>query len=160
LSTQIPAQHFTNELLINLLVNDKQWFQLHILLQYRVIADSKPLACLLLSLAGSYPPAKQLALDMLRRLGDSAEEICEVLLADGSVVPALACAASNHLDHVAPSKFLEAALQQRLPDEEAPGDAFAAVYEHFQRRRALPKRGYEEYASSYRQWRARCDQSQ
>ncbi len=62
-----PAQHFLSELLIHLLVTSRRWFQLHVLLQYRVIADSKPLACLLLSLEKAYPPALQLALDMLHR---------------------------------------------------------------------------------------------
>ena len=40
---QIPIQHFLNELLINLLVQNGSWYQLHQLLQYHVIADSKPL---------------------------------------------------------------------------------------------------------------------
>ena len=40
---QIPVQHFLNELLINLLVQNGSWYQLHQLLQYHVIADSKPL---------------------------------------------------------------------------------------------------------------------
>lgn len=39
---QIPAQHFLHELLINLLVRSGQWYQLHQLLQYHIIADSKP----------------------------------------------------------------------------------------------------------------------
>ena len=40
---QIPVQHFLNELLINLLVQNGSWYQLHQLLQYHVIVDSKPL---------------------------------------------------------------------------------------------------------------------
>lgn len=39
------------------------------MLQYGVVADSKPLACLLLSLGNLHPAASQLALDMLARLG-------------------------------------------------------------------------------------------
>jgi hypothetical protein len=62
-----PFQHFLNELLINLLVRQKSFFLLHQLLQYHVISDSKPLACLLLSLENVYPASYQLALDMLAR---------------------------------------------------------------------------------------------
>lgn len=39
------------------------------LLQYGVLSDSKPLACLLLSLGNLHPSTSQLALDMLARLG-------------------------------------------------------------------------------------------
>ena len=65
-AVKIPPQHFLNELLINLLVRQKSWFQLHQNLQYHVISDSKPIACLLLSLESVYAPSYQLALDMVR----------------------------------------------------------------------------------------------
>jgi hypothetical protein len=45
-------------------VRNNCFYQLHQLLQYHVLADSKPLACLMLSLEHVYPPAHQLALDM------------------------------------------------------------------------------------------------
>ena len=77
---QIPAQHFLHELLINLLVRSGQYYQLHQLLQYHIISDSKPLACLLLSLEAAYPAAFQLSMDMLSRLKTSQEEIVEILL--------------------------------------------------------------------------------
>ena len=64
---QIPASHFLHELLINLLVRSGQYYQLHQLLQYHIISDSKPLACLLLSLEAAYPAAFQLSMDMLSR---------------------------------------------------------------------------------------------
>ena len=38
---RIPVQHFLNEVLIHLLVRNESWYQLHQLLQYRVISDSK-----------------------------------------------------------------------------------------------------------------------
>jgi hypothetical protein len=112
-SCQIPPQHFLNELLINLLVQRKSWFQLHQLLQYHVISDSKPIACLLLSLESVYPPSYQLALDMLFRLGNSKEEICEILLSKKKVLASAMYAAQNGLDtKVVPArKFLEAALE-------------------------------------------------
>lgn len=40
------------------------------MLQYGVVSDSKPLACLLLALGNMHQSATQLALDMLARLGE------------------------------------------------------------------------------------------
>lgn len=84
----IPAQHNLNELIITTLVKRKKYTALQQLLQYGVVADSKPLACLLLSLGSLYPTAPQLALDMLTRL-NAVEEIQEILLSDGQVLSAL-----------------------------------------------------------------------
>jgi Regulator of MON1-CCZ1 complex, C-terminal len=53
-------------------------------LQYHVVTDSVPVACQLLSLERDYPPAFQLALDMLKRLFSPAQ-IVEVLLTRGDV---------------------------------------------------------------------------
>ncbi|CAH1776277.1 unnamed protein product, partial [Owenia fusiformis] len=77
---QIPVQHYLYELVINTLVQHNCFYQLHQFLQYHVLSDSKPIACLLLSLESVYPPAHQLALDMLKRLSTANEEIIEVLL--------------------------------------------------------------------------------
>lgn len=85
----IPVQHYLHELVITTLVHRKAYYQLHQLLQYHVVADSKPLACLLLSLENLYPAAHQLALDMLKRLGNAHEEIIEVLLSKGHILAAL-----------------------------------------------------------------------
>lgn len=85
----IPVQHYLHELVITTLVQRKAYYQLHQLLQYHVVTDSKPLACLLLSLENLYPAAHQLALDMLKRLGNAHEEIIEVLLSKGHILPAL-----------------------------------------------------------------------
>jgi regulator of MON1-CCZ1 complex len=103
---RIPVQHYLFELLINAMVERKAFFQLHQLLQYHVITDSKPLvrnfsslnlvnlnyllkACLLLSLENLYPAAHQLALDMLKRVSTANEEIVEVLLSKKQILPAL-----------------------------------------------------------------------
>ena len=51
--------------------------------------DSKPTACLLLSLEKKYPPAFQMALDMFKRLGGSHDEIATALLTSGHVMAAL-----------------------------------------------------------------------
>ena len=108
---QIPAQHFLHELLINLLVQSGQFYQLHQLLQYHIISDSKPLACLLLSLEAVYPAAFQLAMDMLSRLKTTShEEITEILLSKGKVLSALIYAKSRNLERQIPArKFLQAA---------------------------------------------------
>ena len=106
----IPAQHFLHELLINLLVRSGQFYELHQLLQYHIIADSKPLACLLLSLEAAYPAALQLSMDMLKRIKSSDEEITEILLSKGKVISALLYAKSRSFERQIPArKFLQAA---------------------------------------------------
>ncbi|XP_053377581.1 regulator of MON1-CCZ1 complex-like isoform X2 [Mercenaria mercenaria] len=85
----IPVQHYLYELIINILVHNNCFYQLHQFLQYHVLSDSKPLACLMLSLESVYPPAHQLALDMLTRLATANEEIIEVLLSKHQLLPAV-----------------------------------------------------------------------
>uniref|UniRef100_A0A8C7S8S2 Mic1 domain-containing protein n=1 Tax=Oncorhynchus mykiss TaxID=8022 RepID=A0A8C7S8S2_ONCMY len=63
---QITVQHYLYELVIKMLVQHNLFYMLHQFLQYHVLSDSKPLACLLLSLESTYPPAHQLSLDMLK----------------------------------------------------------------------------------------------
>jgi regulator of MON1-CCZ1 complex len=76
----IEVLHFLYEMVINSLVHSSRFFQLHQFLQYHVITDSVPVACQLLSLEKRYPPAGQLALDMLKRLNSHPSNIVEVLL--------------------------------------------------------------------------------
>ena len=66
-----------------------RFYQLHQYLQYHVIGDSKPVACLLLSLESVYKPARQLALDMMTRLGTATDEMIEIFLSEGKLVSAL-----------------------------------------------------------------------
>ncbi|XP_066960869.1 regulator of MON1-CCZ1 complex isoform X1 [Macrobrachium rosenbergii] len=107
----VTVQHFLYELVINALVRTRQFYQLHQLLQYHVLADSKPLACLLLSLVGVYSAGQQLSLDMLCRLNTAHDEIIEVLLSQHQVTPALRYARSVGLaESVSARKFLEAAM--------------------------------------------------
>ncbi|XP_045584536.1 regulator of MON1-CCZ1 complex isoform X2 [Procambarus clarkii] len=107
----VTVQHFLYELVINALVRARQFYQLHQLLQYHVLADSKPLACLLLSLVGVYAAGQQLSLDMLCRLNTAHDEIIEVLLSQHQVTPALRYARSVGLgESVSARKFLEAAM--------------------------------------------------
>ncbi|XP_076061105.1 regulator of MON1-CCZ1 complex protein bulli [Oratosquilla oratoria] len=107
----ITVQHFLYELVINALVRARKFYQLHQLLQYHVLADSKPLACLLLSLVGVYSAGQQLSLDMLCRLNTAHDEIIEVLLSRNQVTNALRYARSVGLaETVSARKFLEAAM--------------------------------------------------
>lgn len=107
---QIPVQYYLYELIINLLVNHNCFYQLHQFLQYHVLSDSKPLACLLLSLEGSYAAAHQLALDMLKRLSTATEEIIEVLLSKQHLLAALRFIRSvGAIDTISARKFLDAA---------------------------------------------------
>jgi len=110
LQQSVTPRQFIYELLINLCVKTEQFYQLHQYLQYHVIGDSKPVACLLLSLESAYKPARQLALDMMTRLGTATEEMIEIFLAEGKIVSALNLVKSNGLvDTVSARKFLEAA---------------------------------------------------
>ena len=107
----ITVQHFLYELVITALVRTKQFYQLHQLLQYHVPADSKPVACLLLSLVGVYAAGQQLSLDMLCRLNTAHDEIIEVLLSHNQITAALRYAKKVGLsESISARKFLEAAL--------------------------------------------------
>ncbi|CAB1341084.1 unnamed protein product [Coregonus sp. 'balchen'] len=109
---QITVQHYLYELVIKTLVHHSLFYMLHQFLQYHVLSDSKPLACLLLSLEGTYPAAHQLSLDMLKRLSTANDEIVEVLLSRQQVLGALRFIRSvgGH-DNISARKFLDAALQ-------------------------------------------------
>uniref|UniRef100_A0A7N9ANP2 Regulator of MON1-CCZ1 n=1 Tax=Mastacembelus armatus TaxID=205130 RepID=A0A7N9ANP2_9TELE len=126
---QITVQHYLYELVIKMLVQHNLFYMLHQFLQYHVLSDSKPLACLLLSLESTYPPAHQLSLDMLKRLSTANDEIVEVLLSKQQVLGALRFIRSvgGH-DNVSARKFLDAARQT--------GDQmlFYTVFRSFQQR--------------------------
>ncbi|KAF6303186.1 regulator of MON1-CCZ1 [Rhinolophus ferrumequinum] len=79
----IPVQHYVHELVIKTLVQHNLFYMLHQFLQYHVLSDSKPLACLLLSLESFYPPAHQLSLDMLKMLRSRLKTTCFSILSSG-----------------------------------------------------------------------------
>ncbi|XP_030624255.1 regulator of MON1-CCZ1 complex isoform X2 [Chanos chanos] len=113
---QITVQHYLYELVIKTLVQHNLFYMLHQFLQYHVLSDSKPLACLLLSLESTYPPAHQLSLDMLKRLSTANDEIVEVLLSKQQVLGALRFVRSvGAHDNVSARKFLDAAQQTSDP---------------------------------------------
>lgn len=134
----LPVEHFLYELVINLLVRHNRHYQLHQFLQYHVVNDSKHVACLLLSLEGTYPPAFQLALDMLKRLHTANEDIFDVLVSKNLLLPALRflrSLGSEAVAAVSPRRFLEAAHSAEDPS------LFYTVFKFFeQRNMALRKK--------------------
>ena len=95
------------KILVEVLIKSNRLYQLHQYLQYHVLADSKQLACLLISLKSRYPASSQIALDMLKRLGTANEEICDVLLSKGLVLSALRFSIQmGFSDHLMPGKDL------------------------------------------------------
>lgn len=136
---QIPVQYSYYEFLITHLVRTKRFYQLQQFLQYHVFTDSKPLACLLLSLQQYYSHAIQLALDMLRRLSNANEEIIEVLLSQYKVARALRFVSmNNNIDNISARKFLEVAMNSS--DEKL----FYSVFKFFELRN-LRLRGLPEF---------------
>ena len=106
----IQIEHYLYKLLVNALIKANKLYQLHQYLQYHVLSDSKPLACLLLSIQSTYPASNQLALDMLKRLGTANEEIVDVLLLNGLVLSALRFSIQIGIaEQLNPAKFLEQA---------------------------------------------------
>jgi len=150
----IPVEHFLHELVINLLVRHNRHYQLHQFLQYHVVNDSKHVACLLLSLEGTYPPAFQLALDMLKRLSTANEDIFDVLVSKNLLLPALRFLCSlgtEAVDAVSPRRFLEAAVSANDPS------LFYTVFKFFEQRNITlrkrpefaPGEGCEEYVKYF-----------
>ena len=110
---QIPVEHFLFELIMNILIENKCFYQLHQFLQYHVISDSKPLAMLLLSKELVYHPATQLAMDMFKRLGTADSEITDILISRGQILSALRFVkATEKVDFVSARVFLEAAANE------------------------------------------------
>ena len=109
----ISVEHFLFEMVMNVLIENKCFYQLHQFLQYHVISDSKPLAFLLLSRELVYPPATQLAMDMFKRLSTADSEIIDILLTRGQILTALRFIKStDKVDSVSARQFLEAAANE------------------------------------------------
>ena len=108
---KIVVEYYLNEFIINLLVKRSLYYQLHQFIQYYVLSDSKPLACKLLTLENAYPPAYDLALDMMKRL-DAHEVIIETLLEKNEIIAALKYLQNcNRTDSAVARKFISAAVQ-------------------------------------------------
>ena len=145
---QLTVDHFLYELMMNILIENKCFYQLHQFLQYHVISDSKPLACLLLSRELVYPPATQLAMDMFKRLSTADGEIIDILLSRGQLLSALRYVRStDKVDGVSARQFLEAAANE---DNRS---IFYTVYKFFEERnirlRRNPSFPPDEQCQSY-----------
>lgn len=144
----IPIEHFLYKLLVNALIKSNRLYQLHQYLQYHVLLDSKPLACLLLSIQSKYPASNQIALDMLKRLGTANEEIVDVLLSQGLVLSALRFGIQMGLsDSLIPGKFLETAKD--LNDSLIYHEVFKFFEERNVRLRGNPNFKVDENCESY-----------
>jgi hypothetical protein len=125
-----------------------------------VLQDSEHVACRLLALEPLYPPAYQLALDMLKRLHASAgstqspEQILEVLLLRHQLLPALRFLRSQRTLLARPppglaQRFLEPAAAQI---EQPGGPAlFYAVYAFFEQRKELNAPHLDPYRRLHQQ---------
>mmetsp|Transcript_30704 Transcript_30704/g.70779 ORF Transcript_30704/g.70779 Transcript_30704/m.70779 type:complete len:723 (+) Transcript_30704:80-2248(+) len=107
----LVIEPFLFEFLIKLLVtaDPPLLHLLHQFVQYHVVQDSKMVARQLLAVEEQYPPALQLSLDMLHRLG-AHEEIVDVLVVRGKLVLALQYVRTHNVSLVNPSFFLKAAV--------------------------------------------------
>ena len=144
----IPIEHFLYKLLVNALIKANKLYQLHQYLQYHVLLDSKPLACLLLSIQSKYPASNQIALDMLKRLGTANEEIVDVLLSQGLILSALRFGIQMGLsDELNPGKFLETAKD--LNDPLIYHEVFKFFEERNLRLRGNPNFRVDENCESY-----------
>ncbi|TGZ71513.1 hypothetical protein CRM22_002584 [Opisthorchis felineus] len=86
---EIHVDHSVHELLVSTIARLEQYDQLSYCIQSRLLADSKPIALQLLALESVYPAAGQLAIDMLKRLSFSNEEVVELLLLKNRLIEAL-----------------------------------------------------------------------
>ena len=132
----LPSDGELGGALLALLAQQRSYFQLHQFVQYHIVTDSPALAAQLLSLAPDYPPASELALDMLRRLGGGANElILEHLLSHGQLLAACRFIRHERLFGYPARPLLAAAA--------ASGNAetFAAVFGFLQQRNEVRRGG-------------------
>lgn len=132
----IKIKSFLYEFIINLLVRNNKYYQLHQFLQYHVINDSMHVACQLLSLGETYPPCYQLALDMFKRL-KCPQHIMEIFLTRGHVMQALSFVLKTYKEQpvkIEPARFLEAAMKS----EDAP--IFWTIFNFFVSKGLISKR--------------------
>ncbi|KAL0871584.1 hypothetical protein ABMA27_004116 [Loxostege sticticalis] len=122
------VQHAVAELCVRALVTRGACGRLRALVRRGCLADSRPLACQLLSLGHIDPAAAQLALDMMWRL-KGYEDIIEILLSWNEPVTAVG-AARQAGGTVWPAAAARKLLQAAKPDP----PAFVAIYHALQAR--------------------------
>jgi regulator of MON1-CCZ1 complex len=106
----ITVMPYLHELLINALVSNGRWGQLHQFLQYHVVNDSAHVACQLLSLESKYPPAYQFAMDMMKRLMID-EQIVEVLISKNMILTAIRFMDTHNVKSITQRRILEPVKQ-------------------------------------------------
>eukprot|EP00470_Lotharella_oceanica_P010730 CAMPEP_0170185070 /NCGR_PEP_ID=MMETSP0040_2-20121228/35539_1 /TAXON_ID=641309 /ORGANISM="Lotharella oceanica, Strain CCMP622" /LENGTH=269 /DNA_ID=CAMNT_0010431351 /DNA_START=177 /DNA_END=986 /DNA_ORIENTATION=- len=120
-----------NQLMIDLLLEDNRYVELHQYLQYHVLQDSKDFALQLISLQNQYEPAYQLGLDMLYRLS-AFTEMMKVLLDHDQVLEALQLV--PHTSAVFQEKGLEPADFLNVAVKIKRSSIFFTCYRFFQAR--------------------------
>lgn len=88
LRNKLKVPHAVTELVVHLCDQHNDYYSLHQLMQYHALPDDETLANKLLGLSDAYPPAKQLAIDMMLRL-KMWPTIVELLLSENNVLSAL-----------------------------------------------------------------------
>uniref|UniRef100_A0A915I1N8 Mic1 domain-containing protein n=1 Tax=Romanomermis culicivorax TaxID=13658 RepID=A0A915I1N8_ROMCU len=145
----IPVQSYIQELLVTSLIKSEQFDRLSQLIRNDVVTDSKPMAFLLLSLEGKYPPALQLAMQLLSS-SSSVEEIVEILLSKQLVLEALRYIHSvDAEDKIEPMKLVEAAYNKDDMHD------FYVIFSHFEQQilktQSPPKSpDFEKYLAEYK----------
>ena len=125
----LPTNAGIGTLALMLLGEQGSFYQMHQLVQFMLVPDSIELAMRLLSFEPKYPPAAELAIDMLQRLGPGAvETLMECLMRRGLLLAACRLLRSQRMVLYPARRLLQAAFES--------GDAtlFAAVYTHFEQR--------------------------
>ncbi|KAJ4460430.1 putative MIC1 protein [Paratrimastix pyriformis] len=157
---RIIPPHYVLTLVITLLARGRRFHQLHQFLQYHVVTDEPHVACKLLALEKEYPPAYQMALDMLSRLGQPGF-IVSAMLSRDEVIDALRLLRhyatvnpQSNINHIKSREFLSAAFHS--------GDRakFYNVFRFFEARnyalRGNPSfvesDGCGEYVRAFREW--------
>ncbi|KOO52996.1 hypothetical protein Ctob_010768 [Chrysochromulina tobinii] len=148
----LPTNAGIGTLALMLLGEQGSFYQMHQLVQFMLVPDSIELAMRLLSFEPKYPPAAELAIDMLQRLGPGAvETLMECLMRRGLLLAACRLLRSQRMVLYPARRLLQAAFES--------GDAtlFAAVYTHFEQRNEVwrgskafaPEEGCAEYVAKF-----------
>jgi hypothetical protein len=133
----------TSAFLVALLIRTRSFSKLHQFLQYHIVRDSQDVADQLLAASGAYPPAFQLALDMLFRL-QAFQRLMQVVLREGRIIQVLKLVSPRS------ALFLEPGLTPLcfLQAARAKGPTtFFWTYKYFQARN-LRQRGAKEFVTA------------
>jgi len=150
------ADEEAGALLLDLLAEQGSYFQVHQYVQYNVVPDSPRLVAQLFTLAPAYPPAAALAVDILRRLGASANEaIIDWMLHHGELLTACRFIRQQGLLAHPPRPLLDAAAACNDPQ------VFTTVFGFLLQRNEvwrgdpafLPEEGCEVHV---RRWNTEC----